>query len=197
MEESVWSWSPLFVLQPSLLSTSPPSPMLIWQYYCHSSVFWLDLLSKIVSSPLEVSLFLCYFAKHWLWSNLFSGDTIFLEMYIWIFPRIYLFHVSSLPLTQKRCSFFFLIWRLSTVLLFLFFFPITVDLQYSVNFCCTAKWLIYMCVCIYIYIYIYIYIFFLSHYPPSCSITMTRQSSLCYAEESHCLSSPNAIICIY
>ena len=38
--------------------------------------------------------------------------------------------------------------------------------------------------------------FFFSHYPPSCSITMTRYSCLCYTAGSHCLSTPNAVVCI-
>ena len=49
----------------------------------------------------------------------------------------------------------------------IFCFPIIIDLQCSVNFCCTAKWQSY----IYIYTYIYINVYSFSHYPPSCSIT--------------------------
>ena len=44
--------------------------------------------------------------------------------------------------------------------------------------------------------YIYTYIFFL-HHPPSYSITSDGYSSLCYTAGSHCLSTPNALVCIY
>ena len=40
------------------------------------------------------------------------------------------------------------------------------------------------------------YAFFFSHYPSSCSITVVRYRSLCYTAESHCLSTPNAMVCI-
>ena len=42
-----------------------------------------------------------------------------------------------------------------------------------------------------------IYTFFFSHYPSSCSITVIRYNSQFYTAGSHCLSSSNAIVCIY
>jgi len=39
----------------------------------------------------------------------------------------------------------------------------------------------------------YIYTFFFSHYPPPCSIIVTRHSSQCYTAGSHCLSIPNIL----
>ena len=56
----------------------------------------------------------------------------------------------------------------------------------SINFCCTAKWPSYT------YIHSFSHIIF--HHAPSQEI---GHRSLCYTEESHCLSTPNTIVCIY
>ena len=64
---------------------------------------------------------------------------------------------------------------------------IIVDLQYSVNFCCTAKWPT-------LYVYTYPFSHIILHHVPS---QVTRSSSLCYTAGSHCLSTTNAIVCIY
>ena len=76
----------------------------------------------------------------------------------------------------------------ATCILKMFF--IIVDLQ-----CC--QFLLYCKVTqIYIYIFIYIYYFFhvILHHGPS---QVIRYSSLCCTAGSDCLSTPNAIVCIY
>ena len=70
------------------------------------------------------------------------------------------------------------------VMTILFYWSI-VDLQCCANFCCTAKWLLY------IYIYILFYILF--HYGLSQNI---EYSSLCYTVGLCCLSILYTIVCI-
>ena len=51
---------------------------------------------------------------------------------------------------------------------------------------------------IHTYIHVCVCLYFFSQYPPSCSMFQaTRYSSLCCTAGSHCLSTPNAIVCIY
>ena len=83
---------------------------------------------------------------------------------------------SSIYVPPGPPSYNFFIWFL--------IFSIKVDLQCSVNFYCTPKWPIYK------------YIFFVSHYPPSCSIA-SDYSSLYYTPGFHCSSTPNAGVYIY
>ena len=96
-----------------------------------------------------------------------------------------LIHFSSVtPIFLSSSSF-----PVSTNDFILFFFKknfIIVNLQYSVNFYCTLKWPIY--------IYIHSFSHIILHHVPS---QVTRCSSLCYAAGSHCLSTPNAIVCIF
>ena len=90
-----------------------------------------------------------------------------------------------------------------TLTLFLNFF-ITVDLQCSVNFCCTTKWPSYTHTHIHIYIYTHmcVYILFshnIVHHVPS---QVIGYNSLCFiarnkAIKLNCLFTPNAIVCIY
>ena len=67
-------------------------------------------------------------------------------------------------------------------------FFIIVGLQCSVNFCCTAK---RPC---YIYIYTHSFSHIILHHVAS---QVARYISLCYTARSHCLSTPNATVCIY
>ena len=70
---------------------------------------------------------------------------------------------------------------------FIFYdFSIIVNLQCSVNYYCTAKWLSH--------IYIYSFSDITLHDIPSQG---TRYSSLCYTAGSHCLFIPKAIVSIY
>jgi len=76
-------------------------------------------------------------------------------------------------------------------------FFLTVDLQCSVDFCCTAKWYIYISPMVthtHTYIYIHSFSHIILHHVPS---QVTRYSSLCFAAGSHCLSTANVIVCIY
>ena len=51
---------------------------------------------------------------------------------------------------------------------------------------------------IHIHIYMYLFIYSFSHIILHCvSSQVTRYSSLCYIAGSHCLSTPNSIVCIY
>ena len=65
-----------------------------------------------------------------------------------------------------------------------------VDLQCSVNFCCTTKWPSYTPPPTYIHSFSHIIL----HHVPS---QVIRCSSLCYTAGSHFLSTPNVIVCIY
>ena len=72
----------------------------------------------------------------------------------------------------------------------IFIFFIIVVLQCSVNFYCTAKRPSHT--------YIYIYICSFSHIILYHVLSqVTSYSSLCYTAGSQCLSTPNAIVCIY
>ena len=82
------------------------------------------------------------------------------------------------------------VFIINHIILWLYlFFSIIVDLQDSVNLYCTAKWHSHT----YIYIYIHSFSHIILHLVPSQVIIY---GSLCYTEGSHCLSTPNAMVCI-
>ena len=101
----------------------------------------------------------------------------------WVFYFL-LFFLSNYLDMEDLCKYGY---RHIFILFFMMFiFSIRVDLQCSVNFYCTAKGPSY--------IYIFFFLLIILHYVPS---QVTRYSSLCCTAGSHCLSTPNAIVCIY
>ena len=63
--------------------------------------------------------------------------------------------------------------------------------QFIVGLQCSVNFLLYSKVTL---SHTHICTLFFSHYPPS---QVIRHSSQCYTAGSHCLSTPNAIVCIY
>ena len=97
---------------------------------------------------------------------------------------------AYLKLLSLRLKRLFLFTFFAFIYLFLvrfFIFSIIVDSQYSVNFCCTYSKVTEP-------YYIYILFLIILHHVPS---QVTKYSSLCYTAESHCLFTPNVIVCIY
>ena len=100
----------------------------------------------------------------------------------------HLLHIWSMS-TQVGTRLWKIVQGLLKYFFMIFIFSIIVDLQCSVNFYPTAQWPSHT----YIYTHTHAFSHIILHHVPS---PVTGWSSMYYAAGSHCLSTPNAVVCI-
>ena len=106
----------------------------------------------------------CWFLQASLPSQRISSHLPDISLLVFIWRWHFWTHIGAwLARSNELLSEWGLPW-ISQPLFFLIYFTLfysrTVDLQCCINFCCTSKWLSYVCAHIHTHIYIFFFIFF-------------------------------------